>query len=336
MTVHAEDVQLLDSSLIKPASGELIEADTFAKDEPWTIGFSWPGMGNTWIVQAIQELRLEAEQNPLIGELKFVEANWEPAKQVSDIEDLLTSGIDALLILPINPDLVQAQVKAAKERGIPVLVYSPKGTQVDATVSFYAGGEFFGDVGGRFLVDKLDGKGTVWAFRGVAGSSDDTTRYDGFVKALEGTDIKIGTEVYGEWNYAKSKQLCENLVLTGQPVDGIWFSGAEMTRACIDVFDEIGKPLVPMTGEGSNGFLRIWKESGVDSVGVVFTPGLGTAMIRASAALLAGDEVYTAYDSNPEPINEDTFDDFYRPDLSDAYWMPSTLPEEVLVETFKR
>ena len=43
---------------------------------------------------------------------------------------------------------------------------------------------------------------------------------------------------------------------SGQPVDGIWFSGADMTRACFDVFKEIGKPLVPMTGEANNGFLR--------------------------------------------------------------------------------
>jgi len=29
-------------------------------------------------------------------------------------------------------------------------------------------------------------------------------------------------------------------------------------------------------------------------------------------------------------------DKFYRPDLSDAYWLPSTLPEATLKDSFKR
>lgn len=332
----AQDVELLPPSLLTPHSTDMVAADTFKKDGPWKVGFSWPGVGNTWIVQTIQEIKYAAEQDPNIGELMFVEANWQPAKQVSDIEDLLANDIDALLILPINPELVKAQVEAAEARNIPVIVYTPAGTTMDATVAFYGGGEYFGRVGGEFLKEQLGGKGTVWAFRGVAGSADDSTRYDGFVKAIEGTDIKIGAEVYGEWNYAKSKQLCENLVATGQPVDGIWFSGAEMTRACVDVFAEIGKPLVPMTGEGNNGFLRIWKEAGLNSMGVTFTPGIGPAMVRAASALLEGKPLYTSYDSDPAPITSANFDQFYREDLSDSYWMPSTLPEDILLETFKR
>jgi len=332
----AQEAQVLDPSLMQKRGTDMVAADTFKKEAPWTIGFSWPGLGNSWITQTIQEIHHESDNTSNIAELKFADASWQPAKQVSDIEDLLTSGIDALVVLPINPELVTSQIAAAQERGIPVVSYTPEGTEVGGNVVFYGGGEYFGKVGGDFLVDRLGGKGTIWAFRGVAGSSDDITRYNGFTKALEGSDIKIGAEVFGDWNYAKSKQMCENLVASGQPVDGIWFSGAEMTRACIDVFSEIGKPLVPMTGENNNGFLRIWKDSGLDSAGPVFTPGLGPAMVRATVALLEGKEISAKFESDPNPITNENFDDLYRPDLSDAFWMPSTLPENVLMETFKR
>lgn len=332
----AAEVELLPSTLLAPATKDVVPAGKFKKAGPWVIGFSWPGVGNTWIVQTIQEIKYAASQNPNIKELRFVEANWQPAKQVADIEDLMARNVDALLIVPINPDLVKAQVAAAKAKGIPVIVYTAKGSTVDSTVLFNGGGEFFGRVGGEYLKKELNGKGTVWAFRGVAGTSDDISRYDGFRKAIEGTAIKIGAEVYGEWNYAKSKQLCENLVASGRPVDGIWFSGAEMTRACVDVFKDLGKPLVPMTGEGNNGFLRIWKSAGLKSVGAVFTPGLGPAMVRAAVALLSGDALHTVYDSDPKPITAENFDQYYRPDLNDAFWVPSTLPEDVIKKTFKR
>jgi ribose transport system substrate-binding protein len=217
-----------------------------------------------------------------------------------------------------------------------VIVFSPGGVFSNATVSVGGGGEAFGRTGGDFLKDKLHGKGTVWAFRGVAGVGEEVARYNGFKDSLKGTDIKIGAEVYGDWNYAKGKQLCENLVASGQPVDGIWFSGAEMTRACFDVFKELGKPLVPMTGEGNNGFLRAWKAAGADSIAPIFTPGLGPAMVHAAAALLEGKPVYRSYYSDPKPISGANFDQYYRPDLNDAYWVPSTLPDDVIKETFKR
>jgi ribose transport system substrate-binding protein len=331
-----DDVQLLPPELMAPSSKEMVPAGKFKKAPPWTIGMSWPGVGNTWIVQTIQEIKYAGSHDPNIKELRFVEANWQPAKQVADIEDLMAHKVDALIIVPMAVELVKAQVDAAAAAGIPVIVISPGGAFANATTSVYGGGEPFGKAGGEFLKEKLHGKGVVWAFRGVAGVGEETARYNGFKEALQGTDIKIGTEVYGDWNYAKAKQLCENLVASGQPVDGIWFSGADMTRACFDVFKEIGKPLVPMTGEANNGFLRAWKAAGADSVGPIFTPGLGPATVRAAVALLEGKPLYKSYYSDPAPITAANFDKYYRPDLNDAYWFPSTLPESVIDETFKR
>lgn len=336
VAVADEKVELLPPSLLAPSAAETIPAGQYKKDAPWVIGFSWPGTGNTWIVQTIQEINYAAANNKNIKDFRFVDANWQPAKQVADIEDLLAQKVDALVVLPIAVDLVKAQVDAAAKAGIPVVVFSPGGTFTSAAVSVYGGGEAFGKAGGTFLKERLGGKGTIWAFRGVAGVGEETARYNGFVESLKGSDIKIGAEVFGDWNYPKAKQLCENLVASGQPVDGIWFSGADMTRACFDVFKELGRPLVPMTGEANNGFLRAWKEAGADAVGPVFTPGLGPALLGAAVALLEGKETNRAYYSDPEPITAKNFDTYYRPDLNDAFWFPSTMPEEEILKTFKR
>src|ERR1700710_1414029 len=78
----ADDVQLLPPSLLAPSSKEMVPADKFKKNAPWTIGMSCPGVGNTWIVQTIQEIKYTGANNPNIKEFRFVEANWQPAKQV--------------------------------------------------------------------------------------------------------------------------------------------------------------------------------------------------------------------------------------------------------------
>ena len=332
----AADVELLPNGLMTPTTKEQTKLNQFKKAGPWRIGVSFGGVGNTWIVQMIQEMKYAAAQRKEITEFIFVEANWQAAKQVADVEDLLTKKVDAIIIGPISAAIGAPLAEKAAKAGIPVVVFGAFGKAMQSTVEIGAGGELFGKQGGDFLRQELKGKGSVWAFRGVAGVDEETLRYNGFRKSLEGSNIKITQEVFGDWGYAKGKQLCENLVLSGNAVDGIWFSGAEMTRACLDVFKESGKALVPMTGEGNNGFLRAWKATGVKSIAPQFTPGLGAAVVRASVALLEGKPMYRSYFSSPPAIALTDLDKFLRPDLNDAYWLPSTLPEATLKETFKR
>ena len=87
---RAADVELLPNGLLSPTSKEQTKPDQFKKAGPWRIGVSFGGVGNTWIVQMIQEMKHAAAQDKSIGEFIFVEANWQAAKQVADVEDLLT------------------------------------------------------------------------------------------------------------------------------------------------------------------------------------------------------------------------------------------------------
>ncbi len=333
---RASAEELLAPGLMDPTTQEMTEADKYKSEGPWTVGMSFPGLGNTWIVQMIEETKFEAAKSGKIVEFVFTEAGWQPAKQVADLEDLIARKVDAIIVAPMAPAVVKKQVEAAVAAGIPVINFGASEGILPSTVELNLVGKTFGRQGGEWLKNKLDGKGTIWAFRGIAGVNEETLRYEGLLEALEGTEIEIGAEVFGDWNYTKGKQLCENLVLSGQPVDAIWFSGADMTRACVDVFKDIGKPLVPMTGEGNNGFLRIWVENELDSVAPVFTPGIGPALVRATIALLEGKQLNKSYYSDPAAISNDTVKDFYREDLNDAFWVTSTLPEDEIIKRFAR
>jgi len=331
--LSADEVDL--GAGLKPKTGALKTVkNQFKKTPPWRIAISMPGVGNSWIVQMLEETKYEASQHKEISEFIVVDAQWNPAKQVADLEDLLTKNPDAIIVYPVTPSSLSAIVDKIAARGIPVISAGPlEGTDKQATI-LIVGREPFGRVGGEFLVQQLKGKGTVWMIRGVAGVAEEEFRYQGAVSAFKGTDIKIGAEVYGDWSYAKGKQVCENLVLSGKPVDGIWFSGAEMTKGCIEVFQEFKKPLVPMTGEGNNGFLRVWKESGAKAIVPVYPATVGEAQVRAALALLEGKELYKDYVSVLPPITEQNRDQYYRPDLNDNFWVPSGLPESKLQELY--
>jgi ribose transport system substrate-binding protein len=312
--------------LMKPRGPEKTTPGEYKKAGPYKIAFVAAGVGNSWIVQSFEEAEVEVAHHKDIVSYVQTNAEWQPTKQVSDLEDVLTKNVDAIILSTVTPTNANAELEKFAARKIPVVVVGT-GTTGDYAVEVRGGAEHFGRVGGDFLVKQLHGKGTVWAFRGIAGVQEEVERYNGFASALKGTGITIGAEEYGDWNYAKSKQLCQNLVLSGKPVDGIWFSGAEMTRACVDVFKQANKPLVPMTGEGNNGFFRIWKETGMNSVAAVFPPSLTTSAVRVTLALLRGESVPKHMWSEPPALNNTTYQKYYRPDLNDNYWVPSSLPE---------
>ncbi|WP_026695411.1 D-xylose ABC transporter substrate-binding protein [Peribacillus kribbensis] len=65
-------------------------------------------------------------------------ANGDEAKQLSQIQNMLSQGIDALVIIAINSDSLSPVVDQAKKEGIPVLAYDRliNNADVDAYVSF--------------------------------------------------------------------------------------------------------------------------------------------------------------------------------------------------------
>ena len=153
------------------------------------------------------------------------------------------------------------------------------------------------------------------------------TTDNGMRKALAGSKITISSEQYGDWSYNKGKQVCESLMLSNPNPDGIWSSGGDMSRACAEVFKEFGKPVPPITGEGNNGFMRAWKTSGATSMAALFPSEQGAAGVRAAVALLSGESLHKRYVVRPAPVTKANFDQFYRADLNDNYWAPSTLSD---------
>lgn len=165
------------------------------------------------------------------------------------------------------------------------------------------------------------------SLRGVPSHPEDINRYQGLVDAIKGTNVQIRLGGYGDWNYKGGKALCEDLYQLNPDVDGIWSSGADMARACVDVFKRRKAVIPPITGEGNNGFFKLWRDNQLKSIAPEYGPEQGAAGIRAAIALLEGKSLYKHYVYNPPPITISNREKFLRDDLSDEYWFPSALSD---------
>lgn len=331
----ADEVNLLDGVTARAEGNSTVEAGKFKKDPPWVIGMSHFGVNaNTWTVQVAHESKAAAAKDQRISKFILLDAGFDQKKQVADIEDLIAQKVDAIIVQPVTSTSADASIQKAVAAGIPVIVHTGR-IETDAfTTEIQGGAEHFGKVMGDFLVKELGGKGNIWVLRGLAGHPEDTNRYNGLLQSLKGTDIKIIVEEHGDWQYDKTKKVCETLYLNNPQVDGIWSSGADMTRACVDVFKQFGATIPPISGEGNNGFFGQWIKDGFKSISAEYSPSQGAAGIRAAVALLEGKELKKHYDYNPPGWDLEKVKKYYREDLSANVWWPSELTEDQLKELY--
>ncbi|MCR9239313.1 MAG: substrate-binding domain-containing protein [Alphaproteobacteria bacterium] len=333
----AQEAMLMDGVTARADNNPTVEAGKFQKDGPWVIGMSHFGVNaNTWTVQVAHETQGAADADERISKMIILDAGFDQKKQVSDIEDLIAQKVDAIIVQPVTSTSADASIAKAVAAGIPVVLHTGRIESDAYTTEIQGGAEHFGKVMGDFLVAELGGKGNVWVLRGLAGHPEDTNRYNGMLQAFEGSDIEIIAEDHGDWQYDKSKKLCETLYLNNPQVDGIWSSGADMTRACVDVFKQFGAEIPPISGEGNNGFFGQWIKDGFKSVSAEYSPAQGAAGVRAAVALLEGKELKKHYDYNPEGWDVDKAATYYRDDLSANVWWPTELPEEKLQELYSK
>ncbi|MDQ0412216.1 D-xylose ABC transporter substrate-binding protein [Mesobacillus stamsii] len=123
------------------------------------------GDGKLRIGLSVSDLTLERWQHDrdffvdkaegLGAEVLVQSANGDEAKQVSQIQNMISQGIDALVIIAINSDALTTVVDQAKAEGIPVLAYDRliNGTDIDAYVSF--DNVRVGEMQAEYLVEKV-------------------------------------------------------------------------------------------------------------------------------------------------------------------------------------
>ncbi|KOG33427.1 multiple monosaccharide ABC transporter substrate-binding protein [Streptomyces resistomycificus] len=144
-----------------------------------TIGIAMPTKSSErWIADGnnvVKDLKSKGY------ETKLVFGEDDPENQVSQIENLITQGVKALIVAAIDNKSLNGVLQQAKEANIPVIAYDRLilGTE---NVDYYASfdNEKVGELQASYIVDKLglkDGKGP-FNIELFAGSNDDNnTKY---------------------------------------------------------------------------------------------------------------------------------------------------------------
>jgi len=315
---------------------QTVDTSKFKKNPPYTIGFSNEAAVNTWRVQMVREMQAEADRHKdLIKNLFITDANGNVSKQISDVQDLLAKGIDALLLTPLSPDALVPAVTKAVRQGVPVIVFNSN-INGDRYTSFVGEDQVqFGYVLAKWLTQKLNCQGNLIVLDGVAGNSVTEERFQGLEKAIkecaDPSKIKILARYPSDWAYDKGKISTERALAAYPKIDGVWSQGGAMTQGAIEAFQAARRPLVPMTGEDNNGFLKLWQNlrpEGFSSCAGSDAPWESSIAIVFALRALQGEPIPKDFLVPVPTVTDENLDKYVRPDLSDSFWANTRLPEQ--------
>jgi ABC-type sugar transport system substrate-binding protein/AraC-like DNA-binding protein len=143
-------------------------------------------------------------------ELRFATARDDSKRQIQQIDSLVESGIQLLIVAPNQLVSVTPAINRAYDKGIPVIVFERKTDSPKYTAFVSADNYEIGHIMGNYVEMRLKGKGRVIEILGLKGSSPAEDRHKGFTDALKDSGVEIVATLQSDWTEERGYEAVKN------------------------------------------------------------------------------------------------------------------------------
>jgi ribose transport system substrate-binding protein len=257
--------------------------------ETITVGVTVYDM-SSFITQGREGMEAYAEANDI--QLQWNSAGGDVSTQADQMDQYVSAGLDAIIIVPVQADSLGPQVEAAKAAGIPVIAVNTalSGTEVDASVQ--PDDVAAGEQEATMMADALGGEGKIVVLEGPLGSSPQIDRGQGIENVLaENPGLEVLAKDTANWNRDEAVNKMKNWISAfGDEIDGVISQNDDMALGALQAIRESGLEDVKVVGiDGIEDGLRAVQAG--DMIGTSLQHGtVELASGLAVAAKIARDE----------------------------------------------
>ena len=265
-------------------------------DKHYVIGVSQCSQ-DIWRDKQNAELKMGAYFHDNV-ELKFAAAFDSDERQVQQIDSLVATGIDLLIVAPNQVSTISPAIDRAYDKGIPVIVFERKTSSQKYTAFISADNYEMGRVMGEYIAGQLDGKGRVIEIMGLKGSSPAIERHNGFTDALKDyPDIEVVATLQGDWTEESAYKAISNWqsAVSQKPIDFVFAQNDRMAMGARKALQESQQ--LKANGQmplfcgidglpGEDGGIRLVRDSILDATYIY--PTHGDRIIQLAVNILEG------------------------------------------------
>lgn len=260
-----------------------------AQPKKFVIGFSSPGADHGWTGAIITNAKTTAAKYKDVT-LLLTEGVNDAAKQVGDVESLITRKVDVIVLLPHSGAELTPVARKAMKAGIPVINLDRKLETEDAYYTFLGGDNYgIGKSAGEYFAQRLKGTGNVAEIQGLAGISVTEERSRGFRDALKAyPNIKIVASQPGDFSAEKGLTVMENILQSQPKIDAVYTHDDDMAvgvvRAITNAKREKG---LFVTGAGGScwAYNEIKKGSSIFQASFLYNPSMASTAVAVARAV---------------------------------------------------
>lgn len=224
--------------------------------------------------------------------LIVLDSQNNPAKELSNVQDLTVRGTKLLLINPTDSDAVGNAVMMANKANIPVITLdraANKGEVVSHVASDnVAGGKLAGD----FIAEKLGNDAKVIQLEGITGTSAARERGEGFKQSMATHPFKLLASQPADFDRTKGLNVMQNLLTAHPDVQAVFAQNDEMALGALRALRTAGKKDVLIVGfDGTKDGMNAVKGGQMGATVAQQPELIGSVGVETAVKVLKGEKV---------------------------------------------
>jgi ABC-type sugar transport system substrate-binding protein len=216
----------------------------------------------------------------------------DPAKEAAHFENVIASGYSAVLFNPTDAEGSVANVRRAKQAGIPVFCMDREINATDAAVSQILSDNYSGCVAlGRYFVKQVGESGKYAELLGLVGDNNTWNRSKGFHSVVDRyPGLKMVAQQSADFDRAKALEVMEAILQANPTIDAVFCGNDAMAMGAYQALVAAGKDRqVKVFGfDGADDVVKLITEGKIVATGMQFPKLMARTAAESADKYLKG------------------------------------------------
>ncbi len=295
-----------------------VEVVDEAADDAFHLAVLFPGTVEFFNIQ--QEGMDEAAENFDV-KITYADAEWDAGKQLSQVENFVASGVDAILLCAADNEALLPAIDICNSADIPLITFTntvgpnPDGSY-DGIVTFIGPneittGRLLGEMAEQLLGDEA---GKIVIIEGNPGTAPQRLRREGFDEVLakhDNWEVVYSQAIQG-WTKEGSLAMMEDFIQTGTEFNLVSCQWSTAALAAAQALQEAGLlDGVYVTGvEFTSEAVPFIEDGSVDMLSFYSVKDLGFITIENAVKYLQGEQIPSFIEVFHDIVTIDNLDQF--------------------------
>ncbi|WP_431867781.1 ABC transporter permease/substrate-binding protein [Nocardiopsis eucommiae] len=273
------------------------------------VGMSVSTLNNPFFIQMRDGAQAEADEAGV--NLVVTDAQDDASQQADQIQNFISTGVDAMVINPVDSDAAGPPVVGANNADIPVIAADRGVTDAEVATLVASDNVEGGRLAARTMAEALGEEGRIVVLQGTPGTSASRERGAGFEEGIaEYPDIEVVAQQPADFDRSKGLDVMTNMLQGNGDIDGVFAENDEMALGAAAALSSRGEEAVVIGFDGTPEGLEAVAD-GVLHASIAQQPAeLGRTAVRNAIAAANGEALEETVMVPVEVVTEENVEDF--------------------------